>query len=214
MKKIISHPVVFFLLWILVTMLGWSVGIFNLDRDAGTYSDVIRLLPIFFVDGLIIGLVVGIGQAFLLSTITESALSWVGVTALGYATAFLLGLVITVMIPAVAFGVRGNEFLPVVEPSTMTIYLNMDDLFWGAFLIGFVQWRVLKRIIPNPKPSIGILWMVGTWFSIGLTFLVRAFTHHTPLDAYQISIVGSIVGVITGAMMLSFHAGSTMVESE
>jgi hypothetical protein len=203
MKKLISHPVVFFLLWILVTMLGWSVGIFSLDRDAGTYSDVIRLLPIYFVDGLLIGLVVGIGQAFLLNTITEAASSWVWVTALGYAAAFFLGLVITVMIPAVAFGLRGNGFLPIVEPSTMTIYLNTDDLFWGALLIGFVQWRVLKNIIPNPKSSIGILWVMGTWFSVGLTFLVRAFTHNTFLDGYQMSIVGMIVGVITAVILLT-----------
>ena len=203
MKRVISHPVVFFLLWILVTMLGWSMGIFNLDRDAGTYSDTIRLLPIYFVDGLLIGLVVGIGQAFLLSTISEAASSWVWVTALGYAAAFFLGLVITVMIPAVAFGLRGNGFLPVVGPSTMTIYLNTDDLFWGAFLIGLMQWRVLRNIIPNPKPSYGILWMMGTWLSVGLTFLVRAFTHDTFWDGHQMSIVGMIMGVITAVILLT-----------
>jgi hypothetical protein len=62
---------------------------------------------------------------------------------------------------------------------------------------------VLKNIIPNPKSSIGILWVMGTWFSVGLTFLVRAFTHNTFLDGYQMSIVGMIVGVITAVILLT-----------
>jgi hypothetical protein len=39
--------------------------------------------------------------------------------------------------------------IPFAEPSTIDIWLNIDDIFWGGFLIGMIQWSVLKKIIPN-----------------------------------------------------------------
>jgi hypothetical protein len=88
----------------------------------------------------------------------------------------------------------------------------MDDLFWGGFLIGPIQWRVLKKIIPNPNRNKAILWMLVNWFVLGVTVFIGAFTHETILANFRMGLMGMVTGVVTGAVLLSFLSNSNPVE--
>jgi hypothetical protein len=170
--------------------------------------DIIFLLPVYLADGLIIGFLAGTGQALVLRKFTASISPWVWSTVLGYGLAFLGSLIISVLIPSIVWIFQGEYLLPFVEPSTATIFLNMDDLFWGGFLIGFIQWRALKKIIPNPNRNKGILWVLATWFVFGTSVFIRAFTYGNFLDKFQMGIMGIVMGITTGLILLVFLQNS------
>ena len=192
-----------YLLWILTTMIGWSAGVFNLDFEAKTYLDVLRLLPIYLIDGLLIGFIMGIGQEFVLRRITPLNWEWVRATVLGYGLAFLMGVIVSVLIPSLVWFSHGEYLLPFIDASTVSIWLNIDDLFWGGILIGAIQWPVLKKIIPNPNSKKGLLWVLMTWFVLGASVYVRIFTHRNFLGEFQMGIMGMFIGIVTGVILLA-----------
>lgn len=192
-----------YLLWILATTIGWSAGLFNLDFEAKTYLDVLRLLPIYLIDGLLIGFIMGIGQELVLRRFTHLSWEWVRATVLGYGLAFLMGAIVSVLIPSLVWLSHGEYLLPFINASTISIWLNIDDLFWGGILIGALQWPVLKKIIPNPTSKKGLLWVLVTWLVLGASVYVRIFTHGNFLREFQRGIMGMFIGIVTGVILLA-----------
>lgn len=201
---------VFYLFWIIATTIGWLAGIFNLSSSAKTYMDILRVLPVYLADGLLIGLVAGIGQALALRRFTDLTRSWVWATALGYGLAFAIGLIVSVSLPSFFTLLRGEYpfILPFSESSTVSMRLHMDDLFWGGILIGAIQWPVLRKIIPSPNRSKAILWTLATWFALGLDIFVRAFTQRTFLAEYPMGITGTVIGLFTGLVLVALLSNS------
>ncbi len=212
MAKVESKPLAIYLLWIVVTAVGWLAGIFDLNTSVKTYMDVLRWLLIYLADGLLIGLVAGVGQALVLKRFTNSSSAWVSATVLGYGLAFLGGLIISVLIPSLVWLSHGEYLLPFAEPSTVSMRLSLDDLFWGSILLGILQWPVLKKIIPNPSRSKGILWILATWFALGTSVFVRAFTYGSRLANFQMGVMGIVVGAITGLVLWMFLSNSQDAE--
>lgn len=207
-----SNRFAIYLLWILAATVGWSAGVFDLNATAKTYIDVVRLLLIYSADGLLIGFVLGIGQALVLRRFTHLHWEWVRITVLGYGLAFLTGLIVSISIPSIIWALQGEYLLPFAQPSTVSVWFNMDDLFWGGFLIGPIQWQVLKKIIPNPSRGKAILWMLGNWFVLGTSMFIRAFTHGTFLANFPMPMLGVAMGAITGVVLLTFLSNSDRAE--
>jgi hypothetical protein len=191
-----------YLLWILATTIGWSAGVFNLDFEAKTYLEVLRLLSVYLIDGLLIGLIMGLGQELVLRRMTHLNGEWVRATVLGYGLAFLMGVIVSVLIPSLVWLSHGEYLLPFMDASTVSIWLNIDDLFWGGILIGAVQWSVLKKIIPNPTLKKGLVWVLVTWFVLGASVYVRIFTHGNFLGEFQMGMMGMFIGIVTGLILL------------
>lgn len=213
--RVKPSPFVTYLLWTLATTIGWWAGVLDLDFDAKTYLEIVRLLPIFLADGLLIGLVLGIGQALVLRRLTSFNWQWVWVTCIGYGLAFMTGLVVTTLIPSIIIRLRyGTSFLPLVEPSTVSIFLNMDDLFWGGFLIGIFQWPILKTIVPNPGWNKALLWVLANWFVLGASIFVRAFTQESLLANFQMPILGVVMGITPGGILLILLSNSDLVANQ
>jgi hypothetical protein len=206
------NPFAFYLLWIVTTTIGWSAGILELGSDAKTYMGVVRLVPIYLADGLLIGFLVGIGQALVLRRFTH--VNWAWATTLGYGLAFLTGLIVSVSLPSIFTLLRGAypSKLPFREPSTVSIFINIDDLFWGGFLIASIQRPILKKLIPNPNRSKVILWILASWFALGMSFFIRAFTYETFLANFQMGIMGMVMGVVTGLILLTFLSDSAVIK--
>jgi hypothetical protein len=211
-SKTQSNQLSIFFLWILATTIAWSAGVFDLNSTAKTYVDVARLLLIYLVDGLVIGLVLGIGQILILRRFTHLNWDWVRVTVVGYGLAFLMGAFISISIPSIVWGLQGEYLLPFAGSSTVSVWFNMDDLFWGGFLIGPIQWHVLKKILPNPNRSKAILWMLVNWFVLGSSMFIRAFTYDTVFASFPMPMMGIVMGTVTGVVVLAFLSNSDRVE--
>ena len=202
---------VFFLLWVIVSALAWMAGIVDLTSDARTYLEVARLIPIYLLDGVLIGFVTGISQALILGRFMPKPSRWFWSTFLGYVLALPAGLLIEVLIPAITFPLQGMNFLPLSGPSTMTIYLYPQSLFWGAFILGLTQWSVLKRFIPNPNAKKRALWVLATWLGPALGIFARSLFFSIPFITVERLSMGAAMGIVTGVVFLIL---TSQVQSE
>jgi len=200
--KLFVDRLVFFLLWVSVNALAWVARIVDLTSDARTYLEVVLLIPVYLLNGIIIGLVTGIGQALILQRFMQKPSRWFWSTLLGYALAFPAGLLIEVLIPSITFPLQGADFLPLSGPSTMTIYLYPQSLFWGAFIVGLAQWPVLKRFIPDPNAKKQVLWALATWLGPGLGIFARGLFFSIPFVAVERLSIGVAMGIVTGLVLL------------
>ena len=202
MSNKISNRMVIYWLWVPATAIAWFAGIFDLtNASARSYSEIARLLPVYLLDGLLIGSVAGMGQAWILRGFMPQVSRWFWATALGYTLAFPVSLILTILIPAIAFPIHGEKFLPIYGPSTMTIYLA-DSLFWGAFIIGIAQWQVLKQIVQQPDVKKAMLWTLSTWLGCGLGIFVQGWLLNVHLAALDRAAIGLVLGMVTGLALL------------
>jgi hypothetical protein len=191
-----------YLLWVIATAIAWLAGIFDLTKaSAHSYLEIARLIPVYLLAGLLIGVVAGIGQALILRKLMPKISRWFWATTLGYALAFPISLILTVLIPAIAFPLQGEKFLPFAGTSTMTIYL-MNSLFWGAFIIGIAQWQVLKQIVQKPNAKKAALWIFSSWLGCGLGIFVRGWLWNVHLAGLDRVVIGIVIGMITGLALL------------
>jgi hypothetical protein len=197
-----SNLMAIYLLWVIATAIAWLAGIFDLtNTSAHSYLEIARLIPVYLLDGLLIGSVAGIGQALILRRFMPKISRWFWATTLGYTLAFPVSLILTILIPAIAFPLQGEKFLPFAGPSTMTIYL-MDSLFWGAFIIGVAQWQVLKQIVQKPNAKKAALWIFSSWLGCGLGIFVRGWLWNAHLAGLDRAAIGIVMGMITGLALL------------
>jgi hypothetical protein len=200
--KQFGDRLVFFVFWVFVSALAWTAGIVDLTSDARTYLEVARLIPVYLLDGVLIGLVTGLGQALILQRFIPKPSRWFWSTLLGYALAFPAGLLIEILIPSITFPLQGADFLPLSGPSTMTIYLYPQSLFWGAFIIGLAQWPVLKRFIPDPNAKKRALWALAAWLGPGLGIFARWFFFDILFTDIERLSMGAAMGIVTGLVFL------------
>lgn len=202
MSNKISSLMAIYLLWVIATATAWFAGIFDLSNaSAQTYLEIARLLPVYLLDGLLIGSVAGIGQALILRRFMPKISHWFWATTLGYALAFPVSLILTVLIPAIAFPLQGEKFLPFAGSSTMTIYLT-NSLFWGAFIIGVAQWQVLKQIVQKPNAKKAALWIFSSWLGCGLGIFARGWLWNVHLAGSDRVVIGIVIGMMTGLALL------------
>ena len=204
---------VFFLLWVIVSALAWAVGVVDLTSDAQTYLEVVRLVPVYLLDGVLIGFVTGIGQALILQRFIPKPSRWFWSTLLGYTLAFPAGILIEVLIPSITFPLQGADFLPLSVPSTITIYLYPQSLFWGAFIIGLAQWPVLKRLIPDPNAKKQVLWVLVSWLGPGLGIFARWFFFDILFTGIERFSMGTAMGIVTGLTLLILTSERQSVSS-
>jgi hypothetical protein len=177
-------------------------GTVDLTSDARTYLEVARLIPVYLLDGVLIGFVTGIGQALILQRFMPKPSRWFWRTFLGYMLALPAGLLIEVLIPSLTFPLQGMDFLPLSVPSTMTIYLYPQSLFLGAFIVGLAQWPVLKQFVPDPNAKKRMLWVLATWLGPGLGIFARWFFFDILFTDIERLSMGAALGIVTGLTFL------------
>lgn len=202
-NRIASNRFVTYLLWVLVTSLGWSAEVIRLGVSARTYLEIARLMPLYLAEGLLFGAVMGVGQAWVLRSFIPRISEWFWATLLGCALALPAGLVVMVSIPSIAFPLRGMAFLPLSGSSSMTIFfLYPESMFWGAFVVGAAQWRVLKQYIPDPDVKKAVLWILAPSLGSGLGIFAWRWLWGMQLGWLGRTTIGAVVGVVTGLVLL------------
>jgi len=117
--------------------------------------------------GLILGLVMGIGQLFLLKQRIVASKKWFWMTLAGYTLALPVGLAITTLIPAISFPLHGSG-----SCRSGTIYYFLLSFSNGYFYGRLGSWHNpmdrIKTNIALPELPLAIIWVVGVWLSFGL----------------------------------------------
>jgi len=210
----VKGKVTFLLLWIGVSALGWFLGPINtLQPTLRTYLDVANRALAYAVCGLIIGLVIGIGQFLVLKQKLYSSKKWFFMTLAGYTLALPIGLVISTLIPAISFTLQGSSFLPLREPTTIFFFPFPMDIFLGGWVVGIAQWITLRQILPYRNSRLAALWILGVWLSIGLGIIAMLIGRTVPINinsgmlfdttlAIERVYIGVVSGLVTGLLLL------------
>jgi hypothetical protein len=157
------------------------------------------LASLLFAAVLFEGLCVGVAQWWVLREWLELTKAWIGMTMLGGAVAWLIG-----MLAGTFFGSQ-NEMTPVSEPSSvmMLTLAAVMGLAVGA-LLGIAQWFVLRRYVKRAAWWIlanALAWSVG----MAIIFTAIDFLALTPsfvLAVVALLLTGDVVGAIHGSMLV------------
>jgi hypothetical protein len=200
----------FLAIWVAVCAFGWLFGpLPGLAVLAYSLADVIRLLPIYFLQGLLIGVVVGAGQALVIRMVGGKPLRWFGATLIGYALTFPAGLLIDAAIPWRSC-LAGNADL-LASGSRWCFTPFPAALFLGLFVIGAAQWLALRPMLARQDRLTAALWVFGLWASHMLSFLLGHWfstisLQVRPTEAFELIgyrvLTGAAIGALTGLLIL------------
>ncbi len=201
--------------WLLVSIVGWTIGsLFTTGGDTRSISEIIALFPPLIANGFLIGIVNGVGQTVLLQRIVSSyPKNWRLATIVGSTLLAPVGLVIVTMVAWISFQIQGQQFLP----SGGTMFFNPSPMYMiaGGFVLGLTQWMVLRNLLIESGGKIGSLWILGTWAGIGTGVFIgmwaRGHMFNLPALAQRIienAITGAIIGVVTATILLIIARGA------
>jgi len=221
----IQGKVPFLFLWIGVSGLGWLlIPINTLNPNLKSYWEVANRGLVYAACGLMIGLVIGLGQFLVLKHSRVPSKTWFGMTLAGYTLAWPVGLAISTLIPAIAFALRGESFLPLRQPAAISFFPFPMDLVLGGWVVGVAQWFALRQILPHRNSRLAALWALGVWLSVGLGLFVALIGRSAPINidsgtvfdatlAFERAKIGIISGLVTGLLVL-FVLGQARPKAE
>lgn len=188
-------------LWIPATALGWSVGL--LPSRIGTIGSPIEFTRAFLIlslNGLFVGVVMGILQRLLLRHLISETRGWLLATILGSILAEALGLFLSVAIPWSIFalhgvntlsGTDGWEFMPV------PLYI-----IFGGFMPGLFQSFILRRAIMKSQTKVALLWILGTWIGVSCGAFAGGWVEGILTNSDVPNVVGILIErVMTGIVL-------------
>jgi hypothetical protein len=215
----VSDRPAFLLLWLALTCLGWTlVPLGALRVPVYTYEELAQRVVLYGLYGGAIGLLIGVGQTWVLHRLSLRSGTWLWTTLVGYALAFAGGLAIAALVPTVIFSLQGVDFLPLSTPRSIGFLPFPSALMLGGFLIGILQWRALRTFLLQPTRTMMLLWILGTELAVGLGVYggQRALTmaaEQNVLDmravVLQSTVTGAVVGLITGLILLLLLSQAT-----
>lgn len=189
--------------WLIATTIGWSVigymGFKNRNLNLSLELDAIRLLSDIFLNGFLLGGVIGaIKYLFLHKKLQLTTWWWVFAYIFSYSLSSLSGVLISVII---VWALNKNLFIntPVIFPFPLSLSMLITGLMLGiaqgALLNMWQQARNIRVIAFSLFSSLawGMAFFVVGFLPIGIGFFLQNI------------VAGVIIGAITGLGLLLFQ---------
>jgi len=214
-NQIVSMKQVHWLGWLLVSIAGWTAGsVYASGGDVRSFSEIVGLFPPLIINGLLIGIISGVGQMVVLQRIySRNEKKWLIATIIGGTLLAPVGLAIVTMIAWISFRLQGQPFLS----EGVTMFFNPSPMYIviGGFVLGWAQWIALRNILAERGAKICTLWVLGTWAGIGIGVFIGMFARghlfNLSVLAQQVignAITGAIIGVVTGTILFIVTRGA------
>ncbi len=197
------------LLWILVTIVAWTLCPINPFSYVRTYAEIPPLLLMYGISGALLGFLIGVGQYWILHVQGIRAQNWIAITTASYGIGFLVGLSVNLLIPVLVWRWHGESLLPLTQPSNITVTPYMSSIVLGGGVVGIIQWFAVRRILPLYDMKMAALWILGAWLGIGfgvmvgplpaLIILPAKMTGYPP-SAILSTLVRSGTGLVSGTI--------------
>lgn len=182
-------------LWLIATTVGWGVigyiGFENRDLILSSWNIVFQITVKVFINGLLIGSMIGILQILLISNFINLKKSWVLVQACSYALGSALG-----VLSIISFIWLGSPALFTSPEFIFPIPLSFIMLMSGG-VIGFLQVLGLKFNFAIRNINI-ILYLMFSSVSFGISFFLVGILNTSTMNLIQSSLAGTVIGLITG----------------
>jgi hypothetical protein len=185
------------ILWILATTFGWSVGLLPNLQTIKNPSDFYQTVLILGVNGLLIGLLMGVLQWMVLRHFIKIPKSWITATIFGCLFAEIFGIVFDVGLPLGLLYLHGEGL------SGWQFFMQTHFyLVFGGFFVGLFQSIVLSRSLSKFGNRIGLLWVIGTWLGIGLGIFATVYANNYLSNAALPNILFLFLGRIIAGVVL------------
>jgi len=197
--------------WAVCTAVGWLPGLVNAGiLNLQSLQDVLRLLPRFALEGVLIGLLIGAGQALLARREGHiNSRAWFATTLAGYALAMPVGVALITAIMWVSWRARG---IPLLEAGSGYFFTPIPVYpIFGGFLVGMAQWLVLGHAVPHRGFKEGTLWVLGTWAGIGLGVYTGLSLRNLLLNEGASWVVASIGERLVAGLLQGFVTGGLLL---
>lgn len=185
-------------LWLTSILFGWGIvgyfGFENRNLLLSSQSIVFQTLSNLFLNGSMIGGVIGILQFLFLSKSLNLSKSWIWLQAFIYALGSTLGILIVI---ALAWISIPNLFTQpqIIFPIPLSLMM-----FIGGSIIGLMQVLILSRQI-KIKFLEGMLYVLLSSLAWGLSFFLSSILGSKILYVENV-IAGATIGAITGLALL------------
>jgi len=198
-----------FIKWLAVTTIGWTISPLAIGGvNVHSLPELNALIASYFFNGALIGVIVGLGQAFILKSRQVPWLKWTLVTFNAYA----VGLPVSVWLassfalwdwPADLPKLTGNPGI------FMNISLSQAAL--GGLLLGVSQWLILREHIVLVTRRGALLWILGNLSGLGLGGFLATILDSLILMGYfsapighvvTRASVGAVLGLVTGVILI------------
>jgi hypothetical protein len=195
------------MLWTLNAMFAWGVvGGCLVDAPVtflGFTGFGVRLVWTFW-KGLLLGIVISVGQWGLLRDMHNMTWWWIPLTSLAYGVAYPLAFSISTFFswtPSISLGYEMSDFSQERLSLSCVVYFLLV-----GFISSWIQWGLLQRYLIVEGVRTGLLWFWGTaaaWV-IGYFFF---YLIRTVFGNKLVSNVGMglVVGMISGLVLLLLH---------
>jgi hypothetical protein len=203
-----------FIKWLLVTTLGWMLNLLVVGGvNVHSQPELQALIASYFFNGVLIGLIVGLGQALILKSQQIPWLKWTFVTVIAYA----IGLPASVWLASSFALWNWPAGLPRLtgNPSIFMI-VDLHQAALGGVLLGVGQWLILRKHIVLATRRGALLWILGNLCGLGLGgFLATILDSLISLGYFSVPMghivarasVGAILGLVTGIILIILHPG-------
>jgi hypothetical protein len=200
--------------WLVATSLGWAlVPLTHLQTAFRTYAEIARQLPVYALVGFLLGAATGLGQALVLRQNGRLAWRWWLASAVGFALALPLALVVVTLIPSFFFAARGANpwFLPLSEPAGTFFNPLPNVMALCGGVVGAAQWLALRRLLPRARPAMALLWIFGAWASLSIGLAIGEIARTVALGfgwtgvtrgLFGRAVAGAAIGLFTGTLLI------------
>jgi len=202
-----SNHTVLWALWVLASIVGWATTHTVLHVPSlSAAHEITPLIIAVTLDGVLVGIVIGSGQWFILSQKFRRFAGWIQVTTLLYPIGLFAGLLANIFLLYRQGSSMGMTML-VEGAGTFIIPAPSITLLIAGFIIGVGQWFILRSyLIPNFKNA--ILWTIGTMAGLGVGWFIGGSRFESIGLSQSIStvlggiVMGFVNGSITGSILL------------
>jgi len=195
--------------WLAVTTLGWALSLLAVGGvNIHSQPELQTLIASYFFNGALIGLIVGVGQAFILKSQQVPWLKWTLVTLIAYA----IGLPVSIWLASSFALWNWPAGLPkLTENPGIFMSISLSQAALGGVILGVGQWLILRKHIVLATRRGALLWILGNVCGLGVGgFLATILDSLIWLEYFSAPVghilarasVGVVLGLMTGIILV------------
>jgi hypothetical protein len=188
----------FLFTWVMVFVIAFCLTQFtkmlNQFFPLRNLNEIISYVLINNIYGTSLGIILGLGQWFVLKWKYQTTIRWWLITIIGYTMAFFIGSFLPILIMWIIFGWEFQLFLPGSQAFLITPHLF--QILLTGLLIALFQWPEIKKLTAHANTKKYLLWIFGSMAGWGISFFIIEWMLNFVSNTIFIS---SIFGLLIGA---------------
>jgi len=157
--------------WIAVTVLAWTLSPLPGGATVHSVDELWRFIVAYLVSGALLGVLLGLGQAWALKLHGREFGNWVLVTLVGYAVGLPASLALA---GGSALADWPADLPPLNGAANVFMEIGLQQTVLAGLLVGLGQWRLMPSRTVTRTPRSFLLWLLSNVAGLGLGALTAS----------------------------------------